>query len=57
MSAPLGGTTPHVRRAIGGDHASMGWLVERFSPLLLLQAEYRLGRTLRGRFDPEDLVQ
>lgn len=57
MTDPLEATTLHVRRAIGGDHASIGWIVEHFSPLLLLQARYRLGRTLRGRYDPEDLVQ
>lgn len=50
-------TTIHVRRAIEGDEASLSWLVERLSPLLLAQVSYRLGPTLRALYDPQDLVQ
>lgn len=50
-------TTIHVRRAVGGDEESLGWIVERLSPLLLSQARYRLSRHLRGLYDPEDMVQ
>jgi RNA polymerase sigma-70 factor (ECF subfamily) len=49
-------TTFHVRRAIGGDAQSLAWMVARLSPLLLAQASYRLGATLRRMIDPEDLV-
>lgn len=50
-------TTIHVRRSSEGDAQSLAWLVERFTPLLLAQARYRLGRQLRGLYEPEDLVQ
>jgi RNA polymerase sigma-70 factor (ECF subfamily) len=46
----------HLRRAVGGDMKSLSWIVSRFSPLLLAQAEYRLGPRLRQIHDPEDLV-
>ena len=46
----------HVARAMTGDAASVEWLVRRISPALLVQAEYRLGRTLRRLHDPEDVV-
>ncbi|MCA8942541.1 MAG: sigma-70 family RNA polymerase sigma factor [Planctomycetes bacterium] len=49
-------TSLHVRRAIGGDDESLGWLVERLSPLLQAQARYRLGPKLAFRCDPEDVV-
>jgi RNA polymerase sigma-70 factor (ECF subfamily) len=49
-------TTIHVRRARRGDALSLAWVVERFSPLLLAQARYRLGPQARG-VDPEDVVQ
>lgn len=51
-----GPTSVHVRRAADGDADSLAWLVERLSPLLSVQAEYRLGPLLRGLYDPEDLV-
>lgn len=49
-------TTMHVRRAMGGDRDSLDWIVERLTPLLVAQAEYRLGPALRREVDPEDLV-
>lgn len=49
-------TTIHIRRAGAGDASSVGWLVARFSPLLLAQARYRLARGLRRHYEPEDLV-
>lgn len=49
-------TSIHVLRAQGGDATSLGWLVERYSPLLLAQARYRLGGALRAVCEPEDLV-
>lgn len=49
-------TSFHVRRARSGDELSLTWLVERISPLLRAAAEYRLGRTLRALYDPEDIV-
>ena len=49
-------TTVHVGRALGGDARAMGWIVERFSPLLLVQARQRLGPLLAGVAEPEDVV-
>lgn len=49
-------TTIHVGRALAGDIGSLSWLTERLTPLLLAQAEYRLGANLRRHVDPEDLV-
>lgn len=50
-------TTMHVRRAVAGDTESVGWLVERFAPLLLAQARLRLPQEFRRFVEPEDLVQ
>jgi RNA polymerase sigma factor (sigma-70 family) len=49
-------TSFHARLAVQGDQDSLAWLVTRLSPLLLLQAERRLGPSLRRAQDPEDLV-
>lgn len=49
-------TTRHVRRAAAGDAASLGWVFERFSPLLCAQATYRLGPVVAARVDVEDVV-
>lgn len=49
-------TTVRVRQALAGDPDGVAWMVERFSPLLKAQAAYRLGPTLAGRVDPEDVV-
>lgn len=49
-------TTMYVRGAIEGDPQSLDWIIERLSPLLLVQAEYRLGPALRTQVDPQDLV-
>jgi RNA polymerase sigma factor (sigma-70 family) len=49
-------TSIHVQRAREGDAESLSWLVERFTPLLLAQASYRLGPHLRRLVEPEDLV-
>ena len=51
-----GDTTRLVRAARSGDQDSVGRLVSRLTPLLIAQAEYRLGRQLRRHLDPEDLV-
>jgi len=53
---PARQTTFHVGRALTGDAASLDWIVEKFSPLLLASASYRLGGRLRRVCDPEDLV-
>jgi RNA polymerase sigma factor (sigma-70 family) len=50
-------TSEHLRRAIAGDLQSLEWLVLRVSPLLRMQASYRLGSALRAICDPDDLVQ
>ena len=49
-------TTLHVRRAAAGDPESLGWVFERFSPLLLTQASYRLGAVISRRVDVEDVI-
>ena len=49
-------TTFQVRNAVQGDAQSLDWVVDRLSPLLLTQAEYRLGPALRTQVDPQDLV-
>ena len=52
---PIDPTTIHVRRAVDGDCGSLNWVVERFSPLLRMQAEYRLSSGFLP-MEPEDLV-
>jgi RNA polymerase sigma-70 factor (ECF subfamily) len=49
-------TSVHVRRAQAGEEESRAWIVARFSPLLRIQADYRLRGRLRRLYDPEDLV-
>jgi len=55
--AAAGLTSHHARRAADGDVSSLTWLVERLSPLLIAQVQFRLGPSLRRIYDPEDLVQ
>ncbi len=50
-------TSHRVRGARIGVDADLTWIVERFSPLLRLQAEHRLPRHLLHDCDPDDLVQ
>lgn len=50
-------TSLHIGRAVAGDPASRTWLVDRFHPALLAQANYRLQGRLRSLCEPEDLVQ
>ncbi len=49
-------TSIHVRRAIQGDLDALSWVVERFTPLLLAQARFRMSKALRRIADPEDVV-
>jgi len=49
-------TTIHARRAVKGDQESLSWIITRLTPLLKMQATYRLGTVLRKHLDPEDLV-
>jgi RNA polymerase sigma factor (sigma-70 family) len=51
-----GTTSFHVRRACALEPSSIAWLFARFSPLLQVQAAYRLRGPLRRLYDPEDLV-
>ena len=53
---PRDETSVHVRRAEAGNGKSLQWVVERFSPLLLAQANYRMGAKLRAFYDVDDLV-
>lgn len=50
-------TTLNVKAAIEGDVESTAWIIERFTPLLIAQARYRIGAKLQRIVDPEDLVQ
>lgn len=50
-------TSLHIDRARSGDPQSREFLVDRFGPVLLAQANYRLRGTLRSLCEPEDLVQ
>ncbi len=52
-----GQTSLHLRAAIAGDPTSASWLIAHLSPLLVAQANWRLGPHLRARCEPEDLVQ
>jgi len=54
--APDALTSFHVRKARAGDDESLAWVVQRFTPLLIAQADYHLGSKLRSVCDPEDLV-
>ncbi|HYC76243.1 MAG TPA: sigma-70 family RNA polymerase sigma factor [Planctomycetota bacterium] len=47
----------HLRRARLADPVSTAWLVDRFSPLLRLDAEHRLKAPLGMIYDAEELVQ
>ena len=50
-------TSLHICRAVDGDRESRDFLVERFTPVLLAQANYRLRGELRALVEPADLVQ
>src|SRR6187397_671680 len=54
MPAPL--TSQHVQQALRGDRDSLGWVVDRFSPLLKTQAAWRMGPRLCAEVDPDDVV-
>jgi RNA polymerase sigma-70 factor (ECF subfamily) len=50
-------TSVRVRRAAKGSGDDVAWIVDRFTPLLVANAEYRLPGALRSTVDPEDVVQ
>lgn len=49
-------TSQRVQGALSGSREDLEWLIERFTPLLLAQADYRLPRELRRVHEPEDVV-
>lgn len=49
-------TSFHAKAAADGDLDSVSWIVDRFTPLLLAQADRRMGTSLRRHYDPEDVV-
>ncbi len=55
-ASPADPTSLCIAGACAGDNSSRDRLVERFTPVLLAQARYRLSRPIRG-IEPEDLVQ
>ena len=50
-------TSYHVRQARDGDPGSVEWVVERFSPLLIANARYRLRPPRTSVYEAEDVVQ
>jgi RNA polymerase sigma-70 factor (ECF subfamily) len=50
-------TTLQVRLAVDGDASGVAWLIERFTPVLMVQARHRLRSPLGAFCEPEDLVQ
>ncbi|MBK8096094.1 MAG: sigma-70 family RNA polymerase sigma factor [Planctomycetes bacterium] len=49
-------TSLRIRGALGGDRSDLEWVVERLTPMLLVQARYRMRTRLLRCCDPEDLV-
>jgi RNA polymerase sigma factor (sigma-70 family) len=58
MNAPGsdGITSLHLQRAQKNDRESVAWLVARYTPLLLVQAQHRLSPSLRRLYDVGDVV-
>jgi RNA polymerase sigma-70 factor (ECF subfamily) len=46
-----------IQRAQAGDRVALGELLDTFSPYLKILARLQIGRGLRGKADPLDLVQ
>ena len=53
---PQNETSERIRRALNGDEPSVGWVIEHFTPFLLLQANRRMPPEMLARAGPEDLV-
>lgn len=58
MSSDSHDTSIHVRKAAEGQLEDLHWVIQRYAPLLLAQARYRMSDNLRRRsgLEPEDLV-
>ncbi len=54
---PSDGRDPLLDQARAGDEAALGALLERYRPYLTLLARLEVGRRLRGKADPADVVQ
>src|SRR2546423_13858497 len=46
-----------LRQAQDGDRAAQGQLLDAYAPYLTLLARVQIGRRLRGKVDPADVVQ
>lgn len=56
-SPPSDNTTHLARRARDGDRPSFGALYERLAPALFAWSSLRIRASMRGRLDPEDVIQ
>ena len=56
MTLPTDDVGRLLIQARAGDAAALGTLLESFRPYLALLARLQIGRRLRGKTDPADLV-
>jgi RNA polymerase sigma factor (sigma-70 family) len=49
-------TSIHLKRAVGGDQASLGWIVAHFDPFLVAQVRLRLGSSVTDADEIRDVV-
>lgn len=52
----IGDTSLQVRAALRGDEDAWSWIVAHLTPLLEMQAAYRLGKDDLRLYDPKDVV-
>jgi RNA polymerase sigma-70 factor (ECF subfamily) len=57
FTAPDPAESAAVQAAVDGDGAELGLLLESFGPRLTRMVEFRMDERLRGRLDPQDVLQ